>query len=95
MSAVNALAPVSTMEGIKQRLSRFNDEVHEIAHKLEQHAMAVHGSNALGGGSAKSVGEEIRDKADGALPAIHHALDDLEAAISRIAHAAGANTTLA
>lgn len=94
MSTANQLAPVSPLEGIKQRLSRFNDEVHEIAHKLEQHATAVLGPNALGN-MVGQVRELPQDTADGALPAIHHALDDLEAAIVRIAHAAGANTTLA
>lgn len=81
------------LAGIRARLKRFNDEIHEVAHKLEQHAIAVHGPHALGG-EVKQIGDKA-DEAAGALPAIHHALDDVENAISRIALAAGANTTLA
>jgi hypothetical protein len=81
------------LAGIRARLKRFNDEIHEIAHKLEQHAVAVHGANAIGGGG--EVVKGLADLPDGALPAIHHALDEVESAISRIALAAGANSTLA
>lgn len=79
------------LEGIALRVRRFTGEVHELAHKLEEHANAVHGPQPENGAMVKSI---ETDQPVGLLPMLRNELDSLEQAISRIAYAAGMNTIL-
>lgn len=89
---MNDVRAAGILEGMALRVQRFTGEVHELAHKLEEHAQAVHGPiQEAGNGVVKSTDIE---QPVGLLPTLRQELDSLEQAISRIAHAAGLNTTL-
>lgn len=91
--ARNAATAISPLDNISERILRVARNMQEITGQLNQHADAVHGqSPEVRSGDSK---DEARDRASGALPRVHEALDVLDAALHNVADAAGRNCSLA
>jgi hypothetical protein len=80
-----------TLENIRERIGHFEKQVVELAHKLREHADAVHGTVPQ-----PAVEQDgLKDQPPGLISRIHVELDDLDTAIGRLAQEAGRNSTLA